>query len=102
MGLGMSGIMMGIKSADLVTRLRNLADCDARAAEPLGKCMREAAIELERLRDIEVIYDQIKRIASIQNYDPEMNYLEYAAEFTDDLWKAGIFDILHPQKPLNT
>ncbi len=35
---------------DLVERLRGLADCDARAGEPLGKCMREAADEIERLR----------------------------------------------------
>ncbi len=35
---------------DLVDRLLSLADCDARAGEPLGKCMREAADEIERLR----------------------------------------------------
>lgn len=34
----------------LVGRLRRLADCDARAGEPLGKCMREAATEIEELR----------------------------------------------------
>ncbi|MFA6204503.1 MAG: hypothetical protein WC710_15095 [Gallionella sp.] len=34
----------------LVARLRSLADCDARVGEPLGKCMREAADEIERLR----------------------------------------------------
>ncbi len=42
---------------DLVERLRGLADCDARAGEPLGKCMREAADEIERLRrrlDVEI------------------------------------------------
>jgi hypothetical protein len=33
----------------LVKRLRQLADCDARAGEPLGKCMREAADEIESL-----------------------------------------------------
>ena len=37
-------------SNDIVARLRSLADCDARAGEPLGKCMREAADEIERLR----------------------------------------------------
>ena len=36
---------------DLVEHLRGLADCDARAGEPLGKCMREAADEIERLRE---------------------------------------------------
>jgi hypothetical protein len=37
----------------LVKRLRQLADCDARAGEPLGKCMREAAAEIENL-----VYDR--------------------------------------------
>lgn len=32
---------------DLVTRLNGLADCDSRAGEPLGKCMREAAARIE-------------------------------------------------------
>lgn len=31
---------------DLIKRLATLADCDARAGEPLGKCMREAAAAL--------------------------------------------------------
>lgn len=35
---------------DIVARLRVLADCDARSGEPLGKCMRKAADEIERLR----------------------------------------------------
>ena len=35
--------------ADLVKRLRSLSDCDARAGEPLGKCMREAANRIEAL-----------------------------------------------------
>ena len=30
----------------LVARLESLADCDTRAGEPLGKCMREAATAL--------------------------------------------------------
>ena len=38
------------KTTDLVDDLRALADCDARAGEPLGKCMRRAADEIERLR----------------------------------------------------
>ncbi len=29
--------------AELISELRSLADCDARAGEPLGKCMRRAA-----------------------------------------------------------
>ena len=37
-------------SDDLVTRLCSVADCDARAGEPLGKCMREAAAEITRLK----------------------------------------------------
>ena len=37
-------------SNDIVARLRSLSDCDARAGEPLGKCMREAADEIKRLR----------------------------------------------------
>lgn len=35
--------------ADLVKRLRSLSGCDARAGEPLGKCMREAANRIEAL-----------------------------------------------------
>jgi hypothetical protein len=35
---------------DIVDRLTALAECDARAGEPLGKCMREAAEEIARLR----------------------------------------------------
>lgn len=35
---------------DIVERLRSLADCDARAGEPLGRAMREAADEIESLR----------------------------------------------------
>ena len=35
--------------SDLVTRLLSLADCDARAGEPLGKCMREAAARIAEL-----------------------------------------------------
>ncbi len=42
---------------DLVSRLRDLADCDARAGDPIGRyigakgeCRREAADEIERLR----------------------------------------------------
>lgn len=35
--------MSGVDIAGLVERLRSLADCDARAGEPLGKCMRRAA-----------------------------------------------------------
>ena len=34
-------------SDKLVKRLRDLADCDARAGEPLGKAMREAAARIE-------------------------------------------------------
>ena len=34
---------------DIVARLRSLAECDARAGEPLGKCMREAADYIEEL-----------------------------------------------------
>ncbi len=34
---------------DLVERLRGLADCDARAGEPLGRCMREAADKIDGL-----------------------------------------------------
>lgn len=83
--------------SDLVKRLRSLADCDARAGEPLGKCMREAALELERLRDIEITYEQIRRIAQMQSYD-KYNQLEDAWEFVNDLWKSEIFDILHPQQ----
>jgi len=36
---------------DIVERLLSLADCDARAGEPLGKCMREAAQTIAALRE---------------------------------------------------
>lgn len=36
--------------SDIVERLRALADLDSRSGEPLGKAMREAAVEIERLR----------------------------------------------------
>ena len=36
-------------SDELVKRLLDLADCDARAGEPLGRCMREAAARIEQL-----------------------------------------------------
>ena len=35
--------------SDLVKRLRELADCDARYGAPLGKAMREAAARIEAL-----------------------------------------------------
>lgn len=35
---------------DLVERCRSLADCDARAGDPLGKCLREAAAAIEELQ----------------------------------------------------
>lgn len=34
---------------DLKARLNRLADCDSRAGEPLGKCMREAAAAIDAL-----------------------------------------------------
>jgi len=37
-------------SDDLVNRLQELADCDTRAGEPLGNCMREAA---DRMKELE-------------------------------------------------
>lgn len=36
-------------SARLTKRMRKLADCDSRAGEPLGKCLREAADHIEAL-----------------------------------------------------
>ena len=36
--------------SDIVERLLDVADLDARAGEPLGKACREAAAEIERLR----------------------------------------------------
>lgn len=41
-------------SEQLVKRLRSLADCDSRAGEPLGKCMREAADALEAAKGLAV------------------------------------------------
>ncbi|MCT4492686.1 hypothetical protein [Bosea minatitlanensis] len=43
--------MSGVDIAGLVESLRSLADCDARAGEPLGKCMRRAADVIERGRE---------------------------------------------------
>lgn len=37
--------------SDLIAELRALADCDSRAGEPLGKCMRRAADKIERLAE---------------------------------------------------
>jgi hypothetical protein len=39
--------------SDLIERLLSLADCDSRAGEPLGACMREAAAYITKL-EIEV------------------------------------------------
>jgi hypothetical protein len=42
----------------LLARLVSLADCDARAGEPLGKAMREAAAEIVRLeKHIAIMHD---------------------------------------------
>ncbi len=49
---------------DIVDRLRALADCDSRAGEPLGKSMREAADEIERLRAALSEIADPKRLAS--------------------------------------
>ena len=35
---------------DLKARLNRLADCDSRAGEPLGKCMREALAAIDALQ----------------------------------------------------
>lgn len=39
-----------MEPSDIVERLRDVADLDARSGEPLGKACREAAAEIERLR----------------------------------------------------
>lgn len=57
----------------------------------------KAEAELNRLHDIEVTYDQIKRIALSQWWDDEFNSLEDPGEFASDLWKAGVLDILRPR-----
>jgi len=38
--------------SDIVERLLDVADLDARAGEPLGKACREAAAEITRLREL--------------------------------------------------
>jgi hypothetical protein len=37
--------------------LRAIAECDARAGEPLGKALRWAADEIDRLRDLVAMMD---------------------------------------------
>jgi hypothetical protein len=50
---------------DLIADLLNLADCDARAGEPLGKCMRIAAARIKALlaerRDLVARLDAVTR-----------------------------------------
>lgn len=53
---------------DLVKRLLDLADCDTRAGEPLGRCMREAAdhmktLQAQTLRLSGMVYDLNKEVA---------------------------------------
>ena len=49
----------------IAERLRALADCDARAGEPLGICMREAADHIEHLertnRELSEALERISR-----------------------------------------
>lgn len=62
--------------SDIVERLRGLADCDARAGEPLGRCMRDAATEIERLRS------RLKEAQRRGNIISDAIY--YAIEVSDD------------------
>jgi hypothetical protein len=56
-------------SDDLVTRLRDLADCDGRAGEPLGRCMREAAVRIEALEaEVDALRGHIKEIDNAWNW----------------------------------
>lgn len=63
----------------IVTRLRALANSDSRAGEPLGKCMREAATEIVRLRNSvahwKALYEDEKRDheATIKHRDSIIN-----------------------------
>ena len=55
--------------ADLVERARALADCDARAGEPLGKCLRECADEIERIRAALMTFAR-----AAENFDGKPDY----------------------------
>ena len=53
---------------NLLKRLLDLADCDTRAGEPLGRCMREAAdhmktLQAQTLRLSGMVYDLNKEVA---------------------------------------
>jgi len=63
---------------DFAERLRALADCDSRAGDPLGRAMRDAADEIERLR---AALTGIKRAgkARMASYGDEHSYYYFTA-----------------------
>ncbi|RVG08557.1 hypothetical protein CN234_17395 [Sinorhizobium meliloti] len=63
--------------SDIVDRLLSLSNCDARAGEPLGKCMREAAIDIKILRD--ALEDCIDALKYGSDY-PEANWVILKAQ----------------------
>jgi hypothetical protein len=72
---------------DIVERLRGLADCDARAGEPLGKCMREAADEIERLREKLDWMDEVVRTSRSAALEEAAKFIEANCE-CDAIWHA--------------
>lgn len=101
-------------SAKLIQELRSLADCDARAGEPLGKCMRVAADYIEaaeaRAAELERERDEARALAAAQMaghqrsaHDATVNLLrarkaERVLEFYADPanWKTRFFPAKGP------
>jgi hypothetical protein len=78
---------------DIVDRLMSLAECDARAGEPLGKCMRDAAEEITRLRKelkqgTEMLCNQAETI------------LNYRATVEDLIWALNEIAIADRDGPM--
>ena len=96
---------------DLVKRLLDLADCDTRAGEPLGRCMREAAdhmktLQAQTLRLSGMVYDLNKEVAIsdallISEAEASLARLERAekAEAEKDNAWAALWDILACETP---
>ena len=96
---------------ELVKRLLDLADCDTRAGEPLGRCMREAAdhmktLQAQTLRLSGMVYDLNKEVAIsdallISEAEASLARLERAekAEAEKDNAWAALWDILACETP---
>lgn len=86
--------------SDLIAELRALADCDSRAGEPLGKCMRRAADKIERLAE-HVDYIEAQWLAKDAALSSQSLSLSEAREEIERLkgLVAGIREC--PQEPVD-